>query len=97
MWIGLKPPQLYLPFTKACDGISLLNFALVQTQKEAGASLSVWLTNKHRAHVLTKKSKVSDKETSCVTLPKDLISCTDGYIALNEPSTGSWQVHTISF
>lgn len=96
VWIELKPPQPYLPFTKAYDGISFLNFALVQTRKEAEASLSLWMTNKHRAHVESNKSLVSAKEPPCVTLTNDLILCTDGYLTLNESSTGSWQVHTIS-
>lgn len=52
--IGLRPAQPYLPFTKACDSISLLNFVLVKKHKEAEASLAVRMTNKHRARMLTK-------------------------------------------
>lgn len=95
MWIGLKPSQPYLPFTKACDSINLLNFVLVQNQKEAEASLAVWMTNQHRAHMLTKVWFWLQK--LCVSLLKDLISCTNGCITLNESSKGSCHVRMISY
>lgn len=66
--IGLKPPQPYLPFTKACDSISLLNFVLVKKHKEAEASLAARMTNKHRARTLTKeKFRFSQRKWLCHT------------------------------
>lgn len=93
VWLWLKPSQLYLPFAKACDRTSLLTFVLVKKQKEAEASLTVWMTAKHRGH----KNLVLAKETSCVTLLEELIPCAHGGIMLDKSSKGFCQVLNFSF